>query len=118
MRKRFNITGLCIPAKHYMVDLSNRLAEIRSMVDEGSYFSINRGRQFGKTTILHALTKVLSDRYLVVHLDFQALGSASYKDENTFSVAFASIFVRGLSIANENVLEEYPVLQTLRDIDE
>ena len=117
MRKRFNITGLCIPAKHYMVDLSNRLAEIHSMVDEGSYFSINRGRQFGKTTILHALTKVLSDRYLVVHLDFQALGSASYKDENTFSVAFASIFVRGLSIANENVLEEYPVLQTLRDID-
>ena len=117
MRKRFNITGLCIPAKHYMVDLSNRLAEIHSMVDEGSYFSINRGRQFGKTTVLHALTKVLSDRYLVVHLDFQALGSASYKDENTFSVAFASIFVRGLSIANENVLEEYPVLQTLRDID-
>lgn len=88
MRRRFNITGLCIPSKHYMVDLSGRLEEIRSMVDDGSYFSINRGRQFGKTTILHALTRVLTDRYLVVHLDFQALGSASYKDENTFSVAF------------------------------
>lgn len=118
MRKRFNITGLCIPSKHYMADLSNRLEEIRSMVDEGSYFSINRGRQFGKTTVLHALTRVLPDRYLVVYLDFQALGSASYKDENTFSVAFASIFARSLCCTDKNILEENPVLQTLQKIDE
>lgn len=118
MKKRFNITGLCIPSKHYMVNLSERLEEIRKMVDEGLYFSINRGRQFGKTTILHALTRVLSDRYLVAHLDFQMLGSASYKDEHTFSVAFASIFARGLCFTSENILDEYPVLQTLQEIDE
>ncbi len=118
MRKRFNITGLCIPSKHYMVDISNRLEEIRRMVDEGAYFSINRGRQFGKTTILHALTRVLADQYLVVHLDFQVLGSASYKDENTFSVAFASIFARAICFDDEHILEKYPILQSLQDVDE
>ncbi len=118
MKKRFNITGLCIPSKHYMVDLSGRLEEIRGMIDEGLYFSINRGRQFGKTTLLHALTRALSDRYLVVHLDFQALGSASYKDENTFSLAFASIFARNLSFADEHISEVNPVCQTLQKIDE
>ncbi len=118
MKRRFNITGLCIPSKHYMVDLSGRLEEIRGMIDEGLYFSINRGRQFGKTTLLHALTRALSDRYLVVHLDFQALGSASYKDENTFSLAFASIFARNLSFADEHISEVNPVCQTLQKIDE
>ncbi|MEZ3435211.1 MAG: hypothetical protein K1W34_11420 [Lachnospiraceae bacterium] len=78
MRKRFNITGLCIPFKHYMVNLSERLEEIRKIVDKGLYFSINHERQFGKTTILHALTRTLSALYLVVHLDFQILGSAQF----------------------------------------
>ncbi|MCD8015630.1 MAG: hypothetical protein LUG99_21210 [Lachnospiraceae bacterium] len=28
MAKRFNMTGACIPARHYMVDLTSRLMEI------------------------------------------------------------------------------------------
>lgn len=43
--KEFNTTGLCIPEKHYMVDISDRLAEIRRMVDAGKYFCINWARQ-------------------------------------------------------------------------
>lgn len=44
--KEFNTTGLCIPSKHYMVDLSERVAEIRKLVDAGKYFTINRARLF------------------------------------------------------------------------
>lgn len=29
MGKFFNVNGLCIPEKHYMVDISRRLQEIR-----------------------------------------------------------------------------------------
>ena len=43
--KRFNTTGLCVPRKHYMVNIDDRVRQIRAMVDEGDYFSINRGRQ-------------------------------------------------------------------------
>ena len=64
--KCFNTTGLCIPAKHYMVDISERLAEIRKLVDGGKYFVINRGRQYGKTTTLYALEQFLKDDYYVM----------------------------------------------------
>ena len=42
MRKEFNITGLCVPGKHYMVDLGSRLEQMKKMVDQGQYFTINR----------------------------------------------------------------------------
>ena len=58
--RKFNTTGLCVPGKHYMVDISGRVAQIRRMVDAGDYFCINRGRQYGKTTTIAALERALS----------------------------------------------------------
>lgn len=65
MEKRFNVTGICIPEMHYMVDIESRLKEIRKLVDRGEYFTINRARQYGKTTTLACLKKTLSDTYAV-----------------------------------------------------
>ena len=39
--KQFNTTGVCVPKKHYMVNLDSRVAQIKEMVDEGKYFTIN-----------------------------------------------------------------------------
>ena len=100
MKKRFNVTGLCVPAKHYMVDLTERISQIREMVDFGSYFTINRARQYGKTTTLAALAKALGDEYLVLSLDFQMLGNASFQSENVFSLAFLQIFLKELERQN------------------
>ena len=58
--KKFNTTGVCIPSKHYMVDLSERVREIKKLVDDGKYFTINRARQYGKTTTIDALGKALT----------------------------------------------------------
>ena len=55
MQRYFNITANCRPKEHYMVDLTSRLEEIKQMIDKGQYFTINKGRQFGKTTTLRAL---------------------------------------------------------------
>ncbi|MCI8894064.1 MAG: 9-O-acetyl-N-acetylneuraminate esterase [Lachnospiraceae bacterium] len=96
MKKKFNITGLCVPHKHYMVDLSERLVKIREMVAEGDYFTINRARQYGKTTTLAALAKSLADAYMVVSLDFQALGGYTFGDENIFATTFASYILSKL----------------------
>lgn len=55
MEKYFNTEGLCNPRYHYMVPLDDRLYKIRQRyVERGSYFVINRGRQYGKTTTLRA----------------------------------------------------------------
>ena len=40
-----------------MVRLDERLREIRELVDAGKYFSVNRARQYGKTTVLMALER-------------------------------------------------------------
>lgn len=101
MEKRFNITGSCIPEIHYMVDISERLAKIKKMIEMGDYFVINRGRQYGKTTTLNALTNYLSDEYYVVSMDFQRqMSAAKFRDEYTFSIAFAKAFISSLKRNN------------------
>ena len=61
LKKRFNVTGLCYPNENYMVDIENRLREIKELVAEGKYFVINRARQYGKTTTLNALERYLKE---------------------------------------------------------
>ena len=77
--KQFNTTGVCIPSKHYMADISERIAEIQKLVDDGKYVTINRGRQYGKTTTLDALGKVLSEKFILLNLDFQDISDAVFK---------------------------------------
>ena len=59
MKKRFNVTGTCIPEMHYMVDTSNKINEIMKLIEKEKYFVINRPRQYGKTTTLYLLNKQL-----------------------------------------------------------
>lgn len=87
--KTFNINADCSPDIHYMVDIRPKLEAIGQMVDRGQYFSINRARQYGKTTTLHALEKYLKKDYTVINLDFQLLSSADFENEHTFVEAFS-----------------------------
>ena len=92
--RTFNTTGVCNPEQHYMVDLAERLAQVRILVDAGNYFTINRARQFGKTTTLSALTGYLNHEYYVVSMDFQMqMSNAKFKNENSFALAFAKAFI-------------------------
>ncbi len=99
MRKKFNVTGVCISQFHYMVDMSERLFRIKEMVDAGEYFSITKARQYGKTTTLQALAGYLRSEYRVISLDFQMLSHRDYEDEVSFVAAFAREIL-------ENVREE------------
>lgn len=97
MGKVFNTTADCKPKLHYMVDISGRLKEITGLVERGEYFTINRARQYGKTTTLRALKHALEEEYLTVSMDFQKIGESKFRNENTFSIAFARMFLRALS---------------------
>ena len=89
--KEFNTTAVCIPSKHYMVDISDRVAQIKKLVDAGKYFTINRARQYGKTTTLEALSTFLADEYIVISLDFQDIGDAVFSSEGAFAQGMARI---------------------------
>ncbi|MDR1788610.1 MAG: AAA-like domain-containing protein, partial [Treponema sp.] len=90
MKRRFNYTGLCVPEQHYMVDISPKIAQIREMVDQGLYFTINRARQYGKTTTLLALRRALAADYLVISISFEGVGDAVFDDEAQFCKMFMS----------------------------
>ncbi|MCD8109460.1 MAG: AAA-like domain-containing protein [Clostridiales bacterium] len=92
--RTFNTTGACFPDVHYMVNINSKLAEIRKLIDNGSYFVINRPRQYGKTTTLGLLSDYLWDSYIVISLDFQSLSDAKFKNEYVFSSAFAKDLLR------------------------
>lgn len=89
MGKMFNVNADCQPSQHYMVDISGRLQAIKEMVDAGQYFTINRARQFGKTTTLKALGELLKKDYVVVNLDFQMISYADFESERNFVSAFS-----------------------------
>ena len=108
MQRYFNTEGSCDPKKHYMVNLEKRLELIKNRyVERGSYFVINRGRQYGKTTTLKALADYLTTEYIVVSMDFQMLSAKNFEDESMFSKAFArmlylcSVPGRTLSFVNK-----------------
>jgi hypothetical protein len=102
--RRFNTTGLCVPEKHYMVDISGKIAQIRVMVDRGDYFTINRARQYGKTTALFALQKSLFDAYICVSMSFEGLGDSPFESQEAFCVTFMDLVQSALqwSSAAEN----------------
>lgn len=109
MKRRFNIAGACNPQFHYMVDIQKRLAEIKDLVDQGAYFTMNRARQYGKTTILNALKKYLSDDYAIISVDFQMLSNASFENEYAFVRAFADelLFTEKIPDKIRKRLEEF-----------
>ncbi len=106
MAKVFNVTANCIPEKHYMIKLDTRLAEIKKMVDDGAYFTINRARQFGKTTTIRALARYLQEEYYVVSMDFQTFGYDDFRTESIFSRTFFSSFLRVLKRLNFGISDE------------
>ncbi|MGN0465346.1 MAG: AAA-like domain-containing protein [Lachnospiraceae bacterium] len=93
MSKVFNTTAVCMSEEHYMVNIDKRLKDIKKLVDERKYFTINRARQYGKTTTLMALEQYLKNDYYVVLMDFQTFDAALFKDGNVFSLAFADSFI-------------------------
>ncbi len=109
MAKKFNITGLCFPEDHYMADVSDKLKQIRQMVEEGDYFIINRPRQYGKTTTLYTLADILiqSGQYIVFNISFEGIGDAIFNDEKIFSRGFVGLLGK---VANDSAPELKPWL--------
>jgi hypothetical protein len=99
MQKEFNITGTCLPDRHYMMDHRAKLAGVMKMIERGKYFTINRPRQYGKTTTLFELRALLeaAPDYLPIRLDLQGVDEKWHASDE----AFATMFVRQMVITLE-----------------
>ncbi|MCD8337016.1 MAG: AAA-like domain-containing protein [Lachnospiraceae bacterium] len=113
MSKYFNVTAVCVPERHYMVDITDRLQKIKMMVDRGDYFTINRARQYGKTTTLTALERYLHEDYRVISLDFQGMETNDFADNQCFVQALS----RELFLAVKNMKNpQEEILSKLKEI--
>ncbi|MCL1918235.1 MAG: AAA-like domain-containing protein [Peptococcaceae bacterium] len=99
--RKFNVTGVCVQSKNYMVDISNKIEKIKELVDDCSYFTINRARQYGKTTTLYALKRRLRHDYICLSLSFEGAGETMF----THAQSFCQRFLWQLDAATQN---EYP----------
>ncbi|MDR0796675.1 MAG: ATP-binding protein [Tannerella sp.] len=100
MMREFNVTGICVPNMHYMVDISEKVEKIFKMVESAKYFTINRGRQYGKTTTIGRLRKRLSDdgNYICVSISFQYATRRMFADEEGFCQGFLNTIVDTMEI--------------------
>ena len=116
--KEFNTTAVCIPSKHYMVDITDKVQAIRKLVDAGKYFTINRARQYGKTTTLTALDHALAADYDVISLDYQDMTDAAYATESGFVKALALMLCDARDTMGASVPDHaYEALQALSSAD-
>jgi len=99
VRRQFNVTGTCIPEEDYMVDITEKLTQIKALVDNKAYFAINRGRQYGKTTTLHLLENFLND-YIVISISFEGLGTEGFSDVEIFCQSFLKQIYKALRFTN------------------
>lgn len=105
-RRRFQTTGVCIPKMHYMVDISAAVEQIvNEYIENGEYFTINRARQYGKTTTLEQLCIRLKQDYIVLPVSFE-----SADDCFVSLYTFAQGFVNKVAVAlEENQVSEEAV---------
>jgi len=88
--KKFNVTGLCVPEDHYMVNIEVKKANILNLIHDRQYFTINRARQFGKTTTLALIEKILNTTpgYICVSLTFEGVGDTVFETEESLCNEF------------------------------
>jgi hypothetical protein len=115
--KEFNITGLCIPKLHYMVDTSEKVSQIiERYIKRGAYFTMNCARQYGKTTTLELLYHRLREDYIVLDISFEASDDCFV---SMYSLALGLVSKIEDRLVSENVsdtlLEKWrkPVSETL-----
>jgi len=103
--KQFNVTGTCYPDDHYMVDISDRLDSISKYVADGQYITINRGRQYGKTTTIFHLVNRLKTDYVVFSISFEALGENNFQSKESLAYSFLEQMRSTLKYANKDIDE-------------
>ena len=116
--KQFNITGICIPERHYMVDTSQKLDEVMKLVEAGAYFTINRPRQYGKTTTMYLLDQRLKGtEYLALQMSFEGIGDVVFEKESVFARKFVEMLAREFKFIREEKHSEV-LLEKLAGVNE
>ncbi len=93
-----------------MVNVDDKLAKIRELVDNGKYFTINRARQFGKTTTMDLLYKKLKNVYKFIYISFECDSVETWQTTESFCSSLIGKFLEELTQS-----EDYDYWKSCRD---
>ena len=107
--KKFNITGLCVPEYHYMVNIEAKKAHILNLIHDRQYFTINRARQFGKTTTLALLERILNHtpEFICVSLTFEGVGEDMFGSDESFCNEFLLQVSEALHLSGHDFADKW-----------
>ena len=116
MKRIFNTTGTCIPTRHFLADVSAKVDQVMAMAARGDYFTINRPRQYGKTTLMYHLFQALQGKkdYLPLDISFEGIGSSTYSAAQLFIPAVLDLLSMRLEFMDEK--EAAALLEKNRNI--
>jgi hypothetical protein len=100
-----------------MVDISQKINEIFKMVEQGDYFVINRPRQYGKTTTIYMLNRLLktSGDYFPIITSFEGIGQEGFDNAVVFIDAFFLLLKQEFSSSGDDKLVKFIDSEPLPD---
>ncbi|MCB9551516.1 MAG: ATP-binding protein [bacterium] len=81
MKKRFNVAGPCVAARHYMLPAAERLPRVGDLIEQGAYFAVHAPRQTGKTTTLRAIAREVTAAGQYAALFFSCEKARTFGDD-------------------------------------
>ena len=94
MARHFNTAGPCEGRKHYMLPPSDRLQDLRPLIDREAYFVIHAPRQTGKTTFIQWLANDLTveGKYAAVVVNCKPAATAGDDVERGIDAVIEAIY--------------------------
>ena len=118
MAKKFNTSVTCDPSRHYMVDVTAKMKVFEGLINDKCYFTINRARQFGKTSALKWILWNMSDRYLVIPASFEKYSEKDWVDDESFCRYFCKqIITACVKVEDKSVICFWEEVKQIAEID-
>lgn len=123
MGKEYNVTGSCNPEFHYVVDTGKKIDEIETLIGKGKYFTINRPRQYGKSTILESIERRLAaSDYYIIFITFESMSRVDFLNEKNFIREFSrqlnKIFKNNKHLRLMDFVEKNKGIETFGQLDD
>lgn len=102
-----------------MVNIIDKLKQIKELIENEFYFTINRPRQYGKTTTLNELSSYLKEEYLVIDISFEGIGDSVFENEKNFCNKFLKIMIKSLAFNDKEESDRLSKLsENVGDLEE
>jgi hypothetical protein len=88
MKKRFNTTGICVPKKHYMVNIDSKIEQIKELIENellNSAVDFNVDMSFSSEEIATMLEDYCNDNELIMDIEMLSKEVFFYKWVSVFS---------------------------------